>query len=190
MISIFKGSDSSSESCTDGLVCVKAQDDAPTGCAVTTKLGTNLPGDNTYYILIHGYDSDTGNFELTVSRDDELITPEPTLYPTESPTTTPKPTVSHHPTFNSVLPTPYSTTSVCPREGQVPSNNECTSSTQIPLPETNGNTTVNGTSCFSTEENEAYVPASCDDDNYESPTTRGVWYTVTIPEGTGTQYMT
>ena len=166
MISIFKGSDSSSESCTDGLVCVKAQDDAPTGCAVTTKLGTNLPGDDTYYILIHGYDSDTGNFELTVSRDDELITPEPTMYPTENPTI------------------------ICPREGQVPSNNECTSSTQIPLPETNGNTTVNGTSCFSTEENEAYVPASCDDDNYESPTTRGVWYTVTIPEGTGTQYMT
>ena len=164
-----------------------AEDDTP-GCFSTTELGTNLPGDDTYFVLIHGYAGETGNFNLTVSREDELFTPEPTIYPTESPTITPKPTVSHYPTFNSVLPTPYSTTSVCPGEGQVPPNNECTSSTQIPLPELNGNTTVNGTTCFSTEENETYVPSYCSRDDVD--TERGVWYTVTIPEDAGTQYMT
>ena len=83
------------------------------------------------------------------------------------------------------------TASICPSEGQVPPNNECTSSIQIPLPEMDGSTIVNGTTCFSTENNETYVPASCDG-TYQDvvDTNPGVWYTVTIPEGTGTQYMT
>ena len=100
MITVFKAIDSSSESCMDGLVCVKTEDDTP-GCFSTTELGTNLPGDDTYYILIHGYGGDTGNFELTVSREDELITLEPTMFPSVIPTFSP----THNPVSSTQSPT-------------------------------------------------------------------------------------
>ena len=98
-ISIFNGD------CPNGLECIANRDDSY-GCRVTTKLGTNLPGDDTYFILVSGYLRDVGIFNMSMTTGDCETTLSPSsYYPTPA---WPTPSPISYPPF-SVFPTvnPY-----------------------------------------------------------------------------------
>lgn len=59
-LTVFSGSCGS-------LTCVGGQDDAAGCSGFTTNLTVSVSGSTTYYILVHGFSSATGNFNLTAS---------------------------------------------------------------------------------------------------------------------------
>ena len=60
-ISVFSGD------CPDDLECLDSQD-STLGCAdFTVELGTNLAGDDTYFVLVHGFEGASGIYNLTVT---------------------------------------------------------------------------------------------------------------------------